>query len=134
MLTSAYYLLKVVICSCILYGYYQLALRNKVFHRWNRFYLLAAVVLSLAAPLIKINIWQKAGEPKTQMIQVLQTVSTGDEFVFDFGKAKGNSQINASYISLCIYIIISLLLFAFLVQTLFKIYSLKQNNKQTHLY
>ena len=59
MLPIAYYLLKVIICSGILYGYYWLLLRNKVFHKYNRFYLMAAVVLSLLLPLIKINFWQQ---------------------------------------------------------------------------
>ncbi len=130
MLTFAYYLLKVIICSGILYGYYLIALRNKIFHRWNRFYLLAAIALSLAAPLIKINIWQNAEKPTT-VIQLLQAVSTGDEFVYEYTKDKGTFQINASNLSFFIYIVVSGFLFAFLVQTLFKINRLKKNNKQT---
>jgi hypothetical protein len=46
----------VVLCSGVLFGYYCLALRNRTFHQWNRFYLLACVVLSLVAPLLKISI------------------------------------------------------------------------------
>ena len=42
-----YYLVQVIIASGILYGYYHLALRNKRFHRYNRFYLLAATVISI---------------------------------------------------------------------------------------
>src|ERR1035437_3859484 len=86
MLTFAYYLLKIIICSGILYGYYLIALRDKIFHKWNRFYLLAAVVLSLAAPLIKINIWQKSDEPKTQVIHFLQVVNSNDEIVYEYTK------------------------------------------------
>src|SRR5450759_4607028 len=131
MLTFAYYLLKIIICSGILYGYYLIALRDKVFHKWNRFYLLVAVVLSLLAPLIKINVWQESNAPKTQVVQFLQVVSTGDEFVYEYTKDKGNFQINASNLSFFIYIIVSGLLLAFLIQTLLKINRLKRNNKQT---
>ncbi|HUS02820.1 MAG TPA: N-acetylmuramoyl-L-alanine amidase, partial [Chitinophagaceae bacterium] len=130
MLTFALYILKVIICSGILYGYYLLALRNKIYHRWNRFYLLAAVVLSLSAPLIKINIWQSANDPKTQVIQILQTVSTGDEFVYEYTKDKSSFHLNASNLSVFIYTVVSGLLLGFLIQTLLKIHRVKKNNRQ----
>ena len=130
MLPFAYYLLKVIICSGILYGYYLLVLRNKIFHRWNRFYLLAAVVLSLVVPLIKINIFQNGDKPETQVIHLLQVVSTGDEFVYEYTKG-GNFYIDASNFSLFIYIVVSGLLLGFLIQTLLKIRRLKKNNLQT---
>ncbi|MDR2563106.1 MAG: M56 family metallopeptidase [Prevotellaceae bacterium] len=49
-----YYLIKMVVCSAILTSYYYVALRNKRFHRWNRFYLLSSVVFSMAVPFLKI--------------------------------------------------------------------------------
>ncbi|MGN6539559.1 MAG: hypothetical protein ACTHKY_02000, partial [Ginsengibacter sp.] len=85
MITLAWYLLKVTICSGILCGYYFLALRNKVFHRWNRFYLLAAVVISLLAPIIKIDIFQK-NEDQGTVVQMLQTISYGDEAVIEYNR------------------------------------------------
>ena len=81
MLPIAWYLLKVIICSGILLGYYWLFLRNKIFHRYNRFYLLAAIVLSLGLPLIQINIWNKAEKPNNEVIQLLQVVSSSDDYV-----------------------------------------------------
>lgn len=131
MLTFAYYILKVIICSGILYGYYLLALRNKVFHRWNRFYLLAAVVLSLAAPLIKINIWPNSGASQTQVIHLIQAVSTGDEFVYEYTRNNSNIHINATNLSVFIYTIISGLLLAFLIQTLVRIKKLKHKYQLT---
>lgn len=77
----AYYLLKLVICSAVLFGYYWLFLRNKAFHEYNRFYLLGIIVLSLSLPLLKINITQNTGEPKTNVIRMLQVVTTGDEYM-----------------------------------------------------
>ena len=56
MITILYYLLKVVICSAILYTYYWFVLRNKQFHQYNRFYLMGISVLSWVVPFIKINI------------------------------------------------------------------------------
>ncbi|RPD42406.1 M56 family metallopeptidase [Chitinophaga barathri] len=48
------YLVKVIICSGILYAYYHAALRNNRFHQWNRFYLLGITILSLVVPLMRI--------------------------------------------------------------------------------
>ncbi len=52
MYALAAYLLKMILASAILTGYYWLALRNKGFHRYNRFYLLSALGLSFAAPFL----------------------------------------------------------------------------------
>lgn len=56
MITILYYLVKVILCSVILYTYYWFVLRNKQFHQYNRFYLMGISVLSWLVPLIKIEI------------------------------------------------------------------------------
>ncbi len=89
MITFAWYVLKVIMCSGILCGYYYIALRNKIFHRWNRFYLLASVLLALAAPLLKINIFQKSGADKGTVIHMLQTISNSDEIIIEYGRNSG---------------------------------------------
>jgi len=86
MITLAWYLLKVIICSGILFGYYFLALRNKTFHRWNRFYLLVSVVAALTVPLIKINVFQDSADKGT-VVKVLKTISYGDEVVIEYNKS-----------------------------------------------
>ncbi len=57
-----YYLLKVTICSGVLFFYYHLFLRNKVFHQWNRFYLLAVVLVSLLLPLLQFTVFFAADD------------------------------------------------------------------------
>ncbi len=52
----ATYLLQMIACSGILYGYYHFFLRNEKFHQYNRFYLLFAMGLSLLLPLLKIPV------------------------------------------------------------------------------
>ncbi|MCW3107234.1 MAG: BlaR1 peptidase [Segetibacter sp.] len=80
MLTIAWYLMKVMLCSGILYGYYLLALRNKKFHSYNRFYLLVSVALSWIIPLIKIDFWEQTiKEPK--MVKLFAVVANGNRFV-----------------------------------------------------
>ena len=89
MITLAWYLLKVIICSGILCGYYYVALRNKIFHRWNRFYLLAAVVLSLIVPVMKINIFQKSDADKGTVVRMLQTITNSDEIIIEYSRNNG---------------------------------------------
>lgn len=40
----------------MLYGYYRLALYNERFHQWNRFYILAAFILSIIVPFISVPV------------------------------------------------------------------------------
>ena len=49
------YLLKVSVCSALLLGWYWIALRNKQFNQYNRFYLLSAVAASLVLPLLRLE-------------------------------------------------------------------------------
>lgn len=46
---------KVILCSGVMFLYYQLSLKDKTFHHYNRFYLLAAILISLLLPLIKVE-------------------------------------------------------------------------------
>ncbi|MCW3082580.1 hypothetical protein, partial [Segetibacter sp.] len=80
MLPIAWYLLKVVLCTGILFGYYLVALRNKKFHLYNRFYLLASVAVSWLIPLLKINFWEDTTQ-QPQVINLLAVVATGDRYV-----------------------------------------------------
>ncbi len=88
MIAFVYYLLKVVICSGLLFCYYHLALRNKLFHQWNRFYLLATIVLSLTIPCLKFNLWDNSEESSVSNIQLLQAVYTTDEYVAEINTSK----------------------------------------------
>ena len=54
--TVLMYLLKMLICSAILYSYYRVALYNERFHQWNRFYLLLSMILSVVVPFISIPV------------------------------------------------------------------------------
>jgi hypothetical protein len=50
------YLLKMITCSGLLYAYYRVALYNERFHQWNRFFLLAAMLVSMIVPLVNIPV------------------------------------------------------------------------------
>ena len=124
MLTMAWYLLKVIICSGILYGYYWLFLRNKAFHHYNRFYLLSATSLSLLIPLLKINWWQQNEKAANDVVKVLQVVASGNEYI-DNAVVQTSTQgwrIEQLYPGL--YILVSLFLLIMFIRTLYFIYSL----------
>ncbi|WP_326983844.1 M56 family metallopeptidase [Chryseobacterium sp. MYb264] len=53
--TVLLYFGKVILCSGVMFLYYQLSLKDKTFHHYNRFYLLAAMLISLLLPLITIE-------------------------------------------------------------------------------
>lgn len=80
MTAVAYYLIKVLICSGILFLYYHIALRNKLFHQWNRFYLLFAVVGSIVLPLLQVTFQLGQAEPGGA-IRLVKTVQSADEML-----------------------------------------------------
>ena len=56
------YILKTILISSVFIAYYWIALRDKKFHYYNRFYLLTVSVLSLIIPLLKFN-WYSVEKP-----------------------------------------------------------------------
>ena len=81
MIPAGIYFLKVILCSALLTGYYFAALRNKVFHQWNRFYLLLAVLLSLALPLMQFTIFHTPEQAEQSAIKLLSVVGGEGEAV-----------------------------------------------------
>jgi len=72
-----FYLFQVIAASGLLYGYYHFALRNKRFHRYNRFYLLMAIVISSFIPFLNIPVYFSQKETESSvMLQTLQVISS----------------------------------------------------------
>src|SRR5688572_799786 len=79
MKTILVYLLQVIICSGILYSYYHFILRNKKFHQFNRFYLLAAIAISLLIPFLQIAVYFSNQEADSSIIyKSLQAISVSE--------------------------------------------------------
>src|SRR5687768_8712852 len=77
MKTLFLYLLQVTAVSGILYCYYHFFLRNKKFHRYNRFYLLAAVLLSITVPFLDITVYFTGRVPEiVNLTEPVRLVST----------------------------------------------------------
>ncbi|MFM9908035.1 MAG: M56 family metallopeptidase, partial [Chitinophagaceae bacterium] len=79
------YVVKLLLCSGLLFLYYWLFLRNKQFHRYNRFYLLVTVLVSLVFPFINIPLFVSDTSSETPVfIQAIQTVTTITTFKHSF--------------------------------------------------
>lgn len=78
MITVLYYLLKVVICSGLLFTYYWLVLRNKQFHQYNRFYLLGISIISWVVPFIKIGIVRAQISAQPAIVHLASVVAEGN--------------------------------------------------------
>ena len=123
MLPFFWYMLKVIICSGILFTYYWLFLRNKIFHGYNRFYLLASMLLSLLLPLLKINFWQPATEVN-QAIRVLQAVSVGDDYMTNMVVTTQRSNWSLDQLYAMVYWLVSIIFLLVMLRTLFLIRTL----------
>ncbi|MEO5943875.1 MAG: N-acetylmuramoyl-L-alanine amidase [Ferruginibacter sp.] len=128
MLPLAYYILKVIICSAILFGYYWFFLRNKIFHIYNRFYLLATVVLSLTVPLMRFNLQHTNTAAKTSVIHLLQFVNGGDEYMDEIVIQSHYNHISKEQILMWLFLAVCSFFAFFLIRSVLKIYSLKRNN------
>jgi hypothetical protein len=79
--TLLLYLLKIILISGILIAYYWIALRDKKFHYYNRFYLLTASIMSLVIPLLNFD-WFTVEEPSliyrsSEFMQFVLPTTTG---------------------------------------------------------
>ncbi len=129
MLPYAYYLLKVIICSGVLFGYYWLLLRNKIFHGYNRFYLLATVVLSLVLPLIQINIWQSQ-HTTPQSLKLLAVVTSSNEYMDEIVLIAKRNRFTAEQFIWLAYFLTCLVFAALFILVLIKISNLLKHHQQ----
>jgi hypothetical protein len=74
MLPLFIYILKAILISGILLGYYWIGLRNTKFHYYNRFYLVGTILLSLNLPLLDLE-WFILSTPESAPVrQVVQFI------------------------------------------------------------
>ena len=69
---------KIFLCSGILFTYYWFFLRNKKFHHYNRFYLLAIVIISLVFPFIEIPLSEETQTVYPGMHQAIDFISVNN--------------------------------------------------------
>ena len=119
------YLFKLALCSAILLAYYWLVLRNERFHRWNRFYLLAALFLSIAVPFLNLPL--PAAEEPTVVVNMVaelpwNKVNTATAFAWSW-----------KYTLNTVTILVSLALLLQLLLSVIKIIRLYKSHSATQL-
>ncbi len=120
MITILFYLLKVVLCSALLYTYYWFVLRNKQFHQYNRFYLMGISVLSWLIPFIKIDIIKEQVVAAPKVLNFVDLIADKNSSIEQDVIIK-SSQFNWDNLLLIIAISISLLLIIRFVKSLWNI-------------
>ncbi|MEP6466521.1 MAG: N-acetylmuramoyl-L-alanine amidase [Parafilimonas sp.] len=124
------YLLKVIVCSSVLVTYYWLALRNKRFHYYNRFYLLSALFLSVLLPLLHLQLFNFSGH-SSQTIHLLNIINAHGEEDIIIG---ANKAVDYEQLLLFAVAVISAVMIILLCFSIIKIYSIKKKyavNKTT---
>jgi len=120
------YFLKTILISGIFLAYYWIALRDKKFHYYNRFYLLTASIISLLIPLLNFN-WFIVEEP------VLYGSSEFVQFILPISNEYKPIQLDWIDYNLFIAVIIAIILFSILLLNLIKIQLIKRKNEVTKM-
>ncbi len=125
--TVLFYILKTIFISSLFVTYYWLALRDKKFHYYNRFYLLSASVISLIAPLLNLN-WFSVEEPV-----IIYRSSGLMQFVLPTTTRHSGITLDWSDYVLVIASLITLTLLGFLLMHIIKIQLLKKKWEVTNM-
>ena len=120
MITILFYLLKVVLCSALLYTYYWFVLRNKQFHQYNRFYLMGISVFSWLVPFIKIDIIKEQVVAAPKVLNFVDLIADKNSSIEQEVIVK-NSQFTWDNMVLIIAISISLLLIIKFIKSLWNV-------------
>ena len=117
------YLVKSMILSGIFFGYYTLFLKNTIYHAYNRFYLLAAMALSLYFPIVTITISPISKE---------QVAATPVLKYFMYGSTAPVQEVIIPW-ELVTMGLISALLLSYLAYSVLRIFRLKAMNSKTQM-
>jgi hypothetical protein len=126
------YLLQVVAASGILYGYYHIALRNNKFHRYNRFYLLAATFVSILIPFLNIPLYFTQTEVESsfilQSLRIYPVTGSDDPVIAVTRASNIFNRLTRENISFLLYFFISFLVLLRIIISFLKIRSIIKNN------
>ena len=120
------YILKTILISGIFLAYYWIALRDKKFHFYNRFYLLTASIMSLVIPLLKFD-WFIVEKP------VLYSSNEIVQFILPISNVNESIQYDWVDYSLVIAGIVAITLFSILLLNVIKIQLLKRKSDVTQM-
>lgn len=132
MTSLLYYLIQVMVSSGILYLYYQVFLRNKRFHQYNRFFLIGTVILSIIIPFLRIPVYFTHEESAASIVaRTLTILGPSNEEIPLISGGLNSSGISSHYtidLIYCFYALIALLAFGRIIIGLLRIRSLGNHN------
>ncbi len=116
------YVLKSIALSGICFGYYTVFLKNTLLHQYNRFYLLATLLISLIGPIIQLDFFQ---------VNEVQVSGIGQTMIYlnEIQRTPEVQQTDWNFIALSISAGISTLLLAYLAFGIIKIYQIKRTHQ-----
>ncbi|MGN7708855.1 M56 family metallopeptidase [Chryseobacterium sp. 22543] len=117
-------ILKIVLCSSIFIAVYYLFLEKERMYRFNRWYLLSAILLSYIIPLINITIQRPEAETKPQII----IEETAQQMVFIQPEPESFNWMNIIW---AIYAVITLFL---LIKSLFALLAVRRIQGEKQIY
>lgn len=116
------YLLKVTCISGLLFLYYHIALRNKQFHFYNRFYILITVVISAVLPFLQLQ-WFTLFSSSAQTIHLFNILNGKSE---DEVIVSNNPGFSMQQITLYVLAAASFIMLLVSIMRIIKIYKLKR--------
>ena len=116
------YVLKSIALSGICFGYYTVFLKNTLLHQYNRFYLLATLLISLVGPFVQLDFFQVNED---QVSGIGQTMI----YLNEIQRTPEVQQTDWNFIALSISAGISTLLLAYLAFGIIKIYQIKRTHQ-----
>ena len=125
MLPLFIYILKAILVSGILLGYYWIGLRNTRFHYYNRFYLVVTVLLSLVLPLLDLQWFSFSTTESAPVQQVVQFIYQSEAIIPE------NQGLTWDQILVLSLSLISAILLVLFVIGVLKVYLLKSKGKVT---
>ncbi len=128
-MTLLIYIIKTILVSGVLFGYYSLFLRNRKIHFFNRIFLLGIPVFSLLIPALHFSL--PAGWFHKDSGQAIRLLGVGqgkwEEAVTIYGGHGGRNIFNGPFLITCLCIGTSLFLFIRLWMTIRYLYRLSKN-------
>lgn len=127
-----FYILKVAVCSALLYGYYLAVLKDRQFHHYNRFYLLAVFLISWIIPLIEIELTPFQGATTPVTYQLAEVIADNNSS-FEAMVIEAQSYFNWHWILALALGIISFVVLTGVVRSLINILHLIRRNPVNRL-
>ena len=116
------YVLKSIALSGICFGYYTVFLKNTLLHQYNRFYLLATLLISLVGPFVQLDFFQVNED---QLDGIGQTMI----YLNEIQRTPEVQQTDWNFIALSFSAGISTLLLVYLAFSIIKIYQIKRTHQ-----